>query len=248
MTLGERIRCHRQRNGLSQEKAAELIGVSRQAVTKWEKDQSAPSTENLFRLAQLFGTTVDMLLPQEQTAQEQVLEEQVSEEMLAEELWCLQKREREERRLRTRTRYLQNLKTAALIGGGYLAVYLIGRLICADRTQTSLLGFLAGTDSRYYLFDWLIHQRIYWLAMAFSALAAAAGRRRTGLLTFAAAAVGIPVGEILGPNPEGAALGQGHYGWLIWWVMFLAAGAAGSLWDRACRRAERKNGSDSEPS
>ena len=170
MTLGERIRCHRQRNGLSQEKAAELIGVSRQAVTKWEKDQSAPSTENLFRLAQLFGTTVDMLLPQEQTAQEQVLEEQVSEEMLAEELWRLQKREREERRLRTRTRYLQNLKTAALIGGGYLAVYLIGRLICADRTQTSLLGFLAGTDSRYYLFGWLIHQRIYWFAMAFRRL------------------------------------------------------------------------------
>jgi len=61
MTLGERIRSQRNRSGLSQERVAELVGVSRQAVTKWESGQSAPSTENLFRLAEVFGTTVDML-------------------------------------------------------------------------------------------------------------------------------------------------------------------------------------------
>ena len=116
-------------------------------------------------------------------------------------------------------------------------MYLIGRLICADRTQTSLLGFLAGTDSRYYLFGWLIHQRIYWAAMAVSALVAAAGRRRTGLLTFAAAAVGIPVGEILGPNPEGAALGQGHYGWAIWGAVYLMSIAAGVIVERYKKKA-----------
>lgn len=54
-TLGQRIREHRRRAGLSQEALARRMDVSRQAVTKWESGQSAPSTENLFRLAELFG-------------------------------------------------------------------------------------------------------------------------------------------------------------------------------------------------
>ena len=53
MELGERIREARLRAHLSQEKVAELIGVSRQAVTKWESSQSAPSTDNLFKLAEV---------------------------------------------------------------------------------------------------------------------------------------------------------------------------------------------------
>ena len=68
MTVGERIKTCRQNAGMSQEKVADLIGVSRQAVTKWEADQSAPNTENLFKLAELFGTTVDMLLDTGNTA------------------------------------------------------------------------------------------------------------------------------------------------------------------------------------
>ena len=51
MTLSERIRQCRQQAGLSQEQVAELVGVSRQAVAKWEAGTSAPSTENLLRLA-----------------------------------------------------------------------------------------------------------------------------------------------------------------------------------------------------
>ena len=67
MALGEKIRACRQDAGLSQEKVAELVGVSRQAVTKWEANQSAPSTENLFKLAAVFGTTVDFLLASRET-------------------------------------------------------------------------------------------------------------------------------------------------------------------------------------
>ena len=71
VTLGERIKNQRSRAGLSQERVAELVGVSRQSVTKWESGQSAPSTENLFKLAEIFGTTVDMLLdiPDEKNSQ-----------------------------------------------------------------------------------------------------------------------------------------------------------------------------------
>ena len=62
MSLGNNIREHRKRSGLSQEKLAELVGVSRQAVTKWETGQSAPSTDNLLRLAEIFGISLDVLI------------------------------------------------------------------------------------------------------------------------------------------------------------------------------------------
>ncbi len=62
MSLGTNIREHRKRCGLSQEKLAELVGVSRQAVTKWETGQSAPSTENLLRLAEIFDVSLDALI------------------------------------------------------------------------------------------------------------------------------------------------------------------------------------------
>lgn len=45
-----------------------MVGVSRQAVAKWEADRSAPNTKNLFKLAEIFGTTTDMLLNSDEEA------------------------------------------------------------------------------------------------------------------------------------------------------------------------------------
>ena len=59
MTVGERLRECRFRQGLSQEKVAELLGVSRQAVTKWESGKSLPSSENMLALASLYGVSLD---------------------------------------------------------------------------------------------------------------------------------------------------------------------------------------------
>ena len=70
MELSERIKALRQKHGLSQEKLAEQVGVSRQAVAKWEAGQSAPSTDNLFRLAEVLDTTVDLLLQKEPTSED----------------------------------------------------------------------------------------------------------------------------------------------------------------------------------
>ena len=75
MALGERIKACRQSAGPSQEKIAELVGVSRQAVTKWEVNQSAPNTENLFKLAEIFGVTVEMLLASEDEDKESPAEQ-----------------------------------------------------------------------------------------------------------------------------------------------------------------------------
>ena len=61
MTLGQRIRERREALGLSQEQVAEKMGVSRQAVGKWESDDARPSTDNLLRLAALLELEVQEL-------------------------------------------------------------------------------------------------------------------------------------------------------------------------------------------
>ena len=61
MTLGQRIRERREALGLSQEQVAEKMGVSRQAVGKWESDDARPSTDNLLRLAALLVVEVQEL-------------------------------------------------------------------------------------------------------------------------------------------------------------------------------------------
>ena len=61
MTLGKRIGSLRKERKLSQEYVAETLGVSRQAVSNWENDLSAPDTENLIALAKLLETDVEFL-------------------------------------------------------------------------------------------------------------------------------------------------------------------------------------------
>lgn len=61
MELGTRIQQLRKARGISQERLAEEMGVSRQAVSKWEQGLSLPSTENLLALAELFAVSADEL-------------------------------------------------------------------------------------------------------------------------------------------------------------------------------------------
>jgi len=62
MTLGERLKMYRTQKGLSQEKIAEMLNVSRQAVTKWEAGQTTPSSDNLIALANLYDVSLDQLI------------------------------------------------------------------------------------------------------------------------------------------------------------------------------------------
>ncbi len=74
--LAENLMYYRKKKGLSQEKIAEYLEVSRQAVTKWETNTSKPNSDNLIKLAQLFEVDVDTLLWNEggkkSSAQEEV--------------------------------------------------------------------------------------------------------------------------------------------------------------------------------
>lgn len=62
MTLEEQIRNYRKQAGMSQEKMAELVGVSRQAITKWENGTGTPDIANLVAIAELFQISLDELL------------------------------------------------------------------------------------------------------------------------------------------------------------------------------------------
>lgn len=62
VSLGETIKANRLRCQMTQEFVAETIGVSRQAVSKWESGASDPSTSNLVALSKLFGISPEELL------------------------------------------------------------------------------------------------------------------------------------------------------------------------------------------
>lgn len=65
MTTGEKIAKHRRERNMTQEQLADLMGVSRQAVSKWESDIAFPETEKLIQLCKLFDCSADYLLKPE---------------------------------------------------------------------------------------------------------------------------------------------------------------------------------------
>lgn len=76
LEMAQRLCAYRKLHGLSQEQLAEKIGISRQAVSKWERAEASPDTDNLIALSKVYGVTLDELLfsdpdePQAETTQE----------------------------------------------------------------------------------------------------------------------------------------------------------------------------------
>ncbi len=76
--LGERLTKLRKEHGYSQEELGEKLGVSRQAISKWELGESSPDTDNLIALAKLYDCSIDYLLgfsKDEQSSSEDMSEE-----------------------------------------------------------------------------------------------------------------------------------------------------------------------------
>ena len=61
MSIGERITQLRNQKNMSQGQLAQTIGVSRQAISKWENDQSSPDTIHLIKLSDILDTDVEYL-------------------------------------------------------------------------------------------------------------------------------------------------------------------------------------------
>ena len=65
MTLGQKLQLLRKEKGFSQEALAEQLGVSRQAVSKWELDITLPETENIIKIGRIFEVSYDYLLKED---------------------------------------------------------------------------------------------------------------------------------------------------------------------------------------
>ena len=225
MALGEKIKACRQRAGMSQEKVAELVGVSRQAVTKWEVNQSAPNTENLFKLAEIFGTTVDMLLASEDE----------NKPSPAEQIYYLYKMEEEKKAALKKQAQKRTLLISLLIAVGYMSIYLIDRIIWCDLSQSTLIGwlfFVRPSGEHSYLYGWLLSSNLFWYAMVLSVIPALFGKYTFSCTTLIGFIVGLAAGMLFGPYPEGASIGHSHYGWAIWGAIFLVSIMMGIIVER----------------
>ena len=67
MCIGKQITSLRNASNITQEELAEKVGVSRQAVTKWELDESTPTLSKIIALADVFGVSIDKLVGHEET-------------------------------------------------------------------------------------------------------------------------------------------------------------------------------------
>lgn len=72
MSLGEQLKKLRESKGFSQEDVAKKIGVTRQAVYKWENDKSYPDIDNLISLSEMYNVTLDELIKGNQNIKEKI--------------------------------------------------------------------------------------------------------------------------------------------------------------------------------
>ena len=244
MTLGEKIKSLRKGLGMSQEKLAELMDISRQAVAKWENGQSAPSTANLFKLAEILNTTTAFLLADDDakdTGTEENTDETKAVLSQAEEFYRVFKTEEERKNKEKKQRIRKNIIWALVVILAYLAVYIIGRLILC-RTDSSLTGLLWASrpdGENSYLYGWLLSSGLFWGSLAISALPALLGKKYFSAITFGGFILGLILGIILGPNPEGASLGQSHYGWAVWGGLFILSVILGIIFEVLKKRSSK---------
>lgn len=78
--IADRLVELRKKNGLSQEQLADKLGLSRQAVSKWERAEASPDTDNLICLAKLYHVSLDKLLSTDETIEDIAKETREKEE------------------------------------------------------------------------------------------------------------------------------------------------------------------------
>ena len=113
MTLGERLLEYRNRVGLSQEKLAEKIGVTRQTVSKWETNQSTPDFDKIMPLCEILGITTEELIKGEKKEKDVKLAEIKQEKEIAKKEY-IQKRNKKKAIVLSISIFLYCIATFAL--------------------------------------------------------------------------------------------------------------------------------------
>lgn len=211
MSLGERIKALRRRAGLSQEQVAEQVGVSRQAVAKWEAGHSAPSTENLRKLAQVLQVGLEELAGEPAAA-------------------CGPDQTGLGRSIRT------CLQSALSVAGAYLLLFILGITAWEFRTLPDwmlewrfVFGVLVNVPFQ-------VPVPVYGWCAGLAVLLALLGLRWTVWTSFLAFGLGILLGGWFGDDPSAAGPGGDIQGWMIWAGMFLVGLVCGAVGDVLARR------------
>lgn len=143
MTLGDRIAYLRKEKKLSQEALGELVGVSRQAVSKWESDKAVPDIQNCIAMTKALGVSMAELLELETEDQEPVVELTEQHLVLVEKM--IQEYNSARKQLHRRWRWPAILLASALLVG---AAFLWEWLNDMSRTVDYLSGELAGMQGQ----------------------------------------------------------------------------------------------------
>ena len=129
MTLGQRIAEQRKKLGLSQEALGERLGLSRQAVSKWEADAAVPEVDKLIALSKLFSVPVGWLLGvEEEVSSTQSREEGLTDVQLklVEEIVQRYLAARPEPALTRRERWWNSPKALMLLAFAFLILLIAG--------------------------------------------------------------------------------------------------------------------------
>jgi transcriptional regulator with XRE-family HTH domain len=207
---------------MTQEQVAERLSVTRQAVTKWESGQSAPSTENLFRLAALFETTVDFLLTEKEAPAASYPSVPAEAEIPPVTSG------------KTQRPLQKNFRFALLLGFCFYGFFLLYKLFrCEIGFDRGLLFFLFNYDFRTlpYPFSWLLHNRVYLICAAISVMSALFGGKWFAYTSASTCLLGILVSEPIGylfeyVNDVGVTV---NHSWAIWFLCYLGGILLGIL-------------------
>ena len=152
----------------------------------------------------------------------------------AEQIYYLYKMEEEKKAKERRSKMKKSILFALAVVGGYIMIYLVGRIFGMAGTQTSVMGWLFENDPKQlsYLYGWLLRQNMFWVAMAISTVPALFGKKLFSFTTLFGFAIALLLGELCGYHPAGAAYGHGHYGWLIWGGIFAFSAAMGVILEK----------------
>ena len=217
MTIGERIRRLRQEKGLTQEAVAAALGISRQAIAKWESGQSTPSTDNLLKLAELFRVSLadlaDAGQPPEVPRPDPGPERRPAgqgEGKAAGAVW-------------------RKAGEVAVIVLAYAAVY-----------AGSLAAFhLAGVES--CIWSWMQAGHVLWITCLFTAAAVLLGRRAAGASLFLGTIAAVFLANAAGTLAMQRSPIRYNNGWVFYLAVLYSFFAAGCLID--LKRAGRNTGS-----
>lgn len=124
MSLGKNIKSLRMQKGMTQESLANAIFVTRQTISKWEKDLSVPDAEMIVRIADTFNTTVNSLLGSD-------IENEADSEQIAEQLSLItEELAMKNRRTKTIIRVVLGIAVAGIVL--YIILFVLAGLFSFD--------------------------------------------------------------------------------------------------------------------